>query len=96
MDLTPWISPIVTVVVAIVGAYIAMKNANNQKFEEIKVQNAEQTAMLKSLKEQVEKHNGVIERTFKIEADLNTAFKHIDRLREQDEKISERMEKLHE
>ena len=96
MDLTPWISPIVTVVVAIVGAYIAMKNANNQKFEELKVQNAEQTAMLKALKEQVEKHNGVIERTFKLESDMNTAFKHIDRLRDQDEKITERIEKLHE
>lgn len=95
MDLTPWISPIVTVVVAIVGAYIAMKNANNQKFEELKVQNAEQTAMLKALKEQVEKHNGVIERTFKLESDMKTAYKHIDRLRDEDEKILERIEKLH-
>lgn len=93
--MTPWISPIVTVVVAIVGAYIAMKNANNQKFEELKVQNAEQTAMLKALKDQVEKHNGVIERTFILESEMKTAYKHIDRLRDEDEKILERIEKLH-
>ena len=95
VDMTPWISPIVTVVVAIVGAYIAMKNANNQKFEELKVQNAEQTAMLKTLKEQVEKHNGVIERTFKLESDMHTAYKRIDELKEKDEKLAAKIEKLH-
>ena len=89
MDMTPWIAPAVSVAIAVIGAYIAMKNANNAKFEEIKVQNAEQYAMLKALKEQVEKHNGVIERTYGLEHDMKTAFLRIDELKEADAKLAE-------
>jgi len=34
------------------------------------------------LTKRVEKHNGMVERTYKIEKDLNTAFTRIDNLRE--------------
>ena len=37
---------------------------------------------LDNLAEVVDKHNKVVERTFKLESDLNTAFKHIDRIRD--------------
>lgn len=93
MDFTPYISPLVTAVIAIVGAYVAMKNANNAKFEELRVQNAEQMAMLKALKEQVEKHNNVIERTFKLESDVNTAFKRIDELKEADLRFDDKLDR---
>ena len=95
MDITPYLGPIVTIVIAVVTAYVATNAANNRKFEEIKVQNAEQTAMLKALKEQVEKHNQVVERTFKLETEMSTAFRRIDELRERDEHIETKMEKLH-
>lgn len=96
MDITPFISPLVTIALAVVTAYIATNASNNHKFEELRVQNAEQTALLKALKEQVEKHNGVIERTFKLESDMHTAYKRIDELKERDEKIEAKMERLHE
>lgn len=96
MDLTPYLSPIVAAVIAIVGAYVAMKNANNAKFEELKVQNAEQMAEIRALKEQVEKHNGVVERTFVLERDMKTAWVRIDELKERDDKIEAKIEKFHE
>ena len=37
---------------------------------------------LDNLAEIVDRHNKVVERTFKLESDLNTAFKHIDRIRD--------------
>lgn len=42
---------------------------------------------LDGLADTVDKHNKVVERTFKLESDLNTAFKHIDRLREDIERV---------
>ncbi len=95
MDITPFISPIVTVVLAVITAYVATNASNNHKFEEIRVQNAEQTALLRSLKEQVERHNGVIERTFTLETEMRTAYRRIDELKERDEKLETKMEKLH-
>jgi cell division protein FtsB len=48
------------------------------------------------LKEDVEKHNGVMEREYKLESDVHTAFKRIDELKDRDEKIEARIERLHE
>ena len=44
-------------------------------------------AKLDNLADTVDKHNKVVERTFKLESDLHTAFKHIDRLRDDIEKV---------
>ena len=95
MDITPYVGAIVTVVVAIVGGYVAMKNANNAKFEQISVQIASLSQQVADLKEQVEKHNSTIERTFKLESDMNTAFKRIDELKDRDEKLEAKMDKYH-
>ena len=96
MDITPYISPIVTVIVAVVTAYVAMKNANNAKFQELSVQIAALSTQLADLKDQVEKHNNVVERTFKLESDMHTAYKRIDELKVRDDKLEAKMEKLHE
>ena len=96
MDLTPYIGAIVTAAVFIVGSYVAMKNANNEKFNELSVQIATLQTEIRDLRRDVEKHNDVVERTHKLEADLHTAFKRIDELKERDEKIEQRIEKLHE
>ncbi|MBQ9000402.1 MAG: hypothetical protein IJ087_00930 [Eggerthellaceae bacterium] len=104
MDFTPYIGPIATVAIGLIGFYIAMKNANNAKFEALSVQlaaqNAEQTAEIRALKQQladlkaeVEKHNGVIERTYKLESDMHTAFKRIDELKDADLRIERRIER---
>jgi uncharacterized coiled-coil protein SlyX len=95
MEVEPFISPVVTIIIAVVTAYIATNANNSHRFEELKVQNAEQTTMLKALKEQVEKHNGVIERTYLLESSMKTAFHRIDELRDADEKLAEKIERSH-
>lgn len=49
--------------------------------------NSKATALLsyrmEQLEKKVEKHNQVVERTYKIEKDLNTAFIRIDELKEE-------------
>lgn len=39
--------------------------------------------MLETLTKDVEQHNKVVERTYKLESDLHTAFKHIDIIRDE-------------
>ena len=95
MDLTPYIGSIVTVIVAIVGGYVAMKNANNEKFNALSVQIAALSQQVADLKEDVEKHNGAVERTYKLELDMHTAFKRIDELKTKDEKLEAKIEKFH-
>ena len=95
MDITPYISSIVTAVIAIVGAYVAMKNANNAKFEALSIQIATLSQKVDDLAAQVEKHNQVIERTYALEQNVKTAFVRIDELKERDEKIESKIEKLH-
>ena len=94
MDFAVIISPLASALIAIVGAYIATKNSNNDKFAALQAQNAEQTAELRSLKDQVEKHNNVIERTFKLESDVHTAFKRIDELKDRDDKLEQKIDNL--
>lgn len=84
MDISPYIGTIVTVVIAFGGTY-AMMSSRLTKLE----------TLIVDLRRDVEKHNNVVERTHKIEADLHTAFKRIDELKEHDEKIEQKMEKLH-
>ena len=95
MDFTPYIGAIVTASVFIIGSYVAMKNANNAKFTELTAQIARLETKMDDLGERVEKHNSTIERTFKLESDMNTAFKRIDELKHRDERIEDRMELLH-
>jgi len=95
VDITPYIGSIVTVVIAIVGGYVAMKNANNEKFNSLSIQIATISTKVDNLRTDVEKHNNLVERTAGIERDLNTAYKRIDELKAKDEKLEERMEKLH-
>ena len=95
MDITPFIAPGVSVLIAFVVGYVAMKNANNVKFNALSVQIATLQQAVNDLKGDVEKHNNVVERTGKLEADLNTAFKRIDELKERDERLESKIEKFH-
>ena len=95
MDITPYIGAIATVVIAIVGGYVAMKNANNEKFNTISVQIATVSQQVTDLKEDVEKHNHVVERVYTNERDIKTAFHQLDELKERDKNIEARIDKLH-
>ena len=71
MDWTPFIAPMVTALIAAGGTYAAVS---------AKLARLEQS--ITDLRRNVEKHNQVIERTFKLESDTATAFHRIDELRD--------------
>lgn len=83
MDFTPYIGTIVTVVIAF-GAFYGAVNARLAKTEQ----------KLDDLKDQVEKHNQVVERTYKLETEMVTAYKRIDELKARDERLEDRMDNL--
>ena len=68
--IAPMASGIISAIVAAFGVYVAITNRLT-KLE----------TLIEELRKDVEKHNHVIERTFKMESDLNTAVKHIDEQR---------------
>lgn len=91
MDLTIIVSPLVSALIAAVAAYVATKNSNNEKFAELRAQNAEQTAEIRGLKEQVRRFNDLAERIYKLEGNVTTAFKRIDELRAREDRIENRL-----
>lgn len=95
MDISPYIGAIVTVVVAITGGYVAMKNAMNAQLNALSVQIAALSQQVADLKEDVEKHNHVVERVYVNERDIKTAFHQLDELKDRDAKIEARIDKLH-
>jgi len=84
VDLTPYIGTIVTIVLAFVGFY-GMVSTRLARTEQ----------RIEDLVKEVEKHNNVIERTYGVERDLNTAFKRIDELKDADKKLEDKIEKFH-
>lgn len=85
MDLSPYIGTIVSVVLAFVGFY-GMVSTRLARTEQ----------KIDDLQDTVDRHNRVVERTYKLESDMHTAYKRIDELKVRDEKIEQKMEKLHE
>lgn len=65
---------------AVVAGWV--KNSSDSKREMIE-RLARLETMIERLSKDVEKHNRVIERTFKVESDLHTAFKRIDEIRDE-------------
>lgn len=71
--ITPILASIIaTAVTTGFATYVAMSNRMT-KLE----------TLIDHLTKTVEKHNEVVERTFKLESDLHTAFKHIDLMRDE-------------
>lgn len=82
MDITPYIGTIVAVVTAMGATYAAI-NSRLAKLE----------TLISELKGTVEKHNSVIERTYKLESDMATAFKRVDELKDADLRLEQKIEK---
>lgn len=83
MDLTPYIGPAVTVIIAVAASWMGF-STRIAKLE----------AMLAELKGDVEKHNQVVERTYHLESNAQTAWKRHDELAERVDKIEERIDRL--
>lgn len=82
MDWAPYAGAIATFIVALVGFY-GMVSTRLAKLE----------TMIGELRKDVEKHNSVIERTFKLESDMKTAFVRIDELKAKDERLEDKIDK---
>lgn len=67
----PIASGVISALVAAFGVYVAITNRLT-KLE----------TLIEELRRDVEKHNSVVERTFRTEGDLRTAFKHLDEQRD--------------
>ena len=83
MDITPYVGTIATVIIAF-GAFYGAVNARLARTEQ----------KLDDLTQQVEKHNAVMERTYRLESDMATAYKRIDELKEKDTRIEDKLEDL--
>lgn len=84
MDITPYLGPIVTALIAF-GATYAAFSARLTKLE----------TMIVDLRRDVEKHNQVVERTYELETEMKAVWKRIDELKVKDERIENKMESLH-
>ena len=84
MDWAPFIAPAVSVVIAVVSLWFGFSS----RISKLEV-------LIQELKNDVEKHNEVVERTYVLERDMKTAYMRIDELKEHDEKIEAKIERLH-
>ena len=84
MDITPYLGPIVTALIAF-GATYAAFSARLTKLE----------TLIEDLRRDVEKHNQLVEKTAVNTRDIKTAFYKIDELRKRDDKLEEKIERLH-
>ena len=71
MDITPYLGPIVTALIAF-GATYAAFSARLTKLE----------TMIEDLRRDVEKHNQVVERTYKLETEVDNLYHRYDEMRD--------------
>ena len=70
MDFTPLIGPVLTAVITGGGVYAAITNRLTRL-----------ETLIESLRAETEKHNSVIERTFKLESDMANIFHQLDEIK---------------
>lgn len=71
MDMTPYIGTIVTVIIAVGSVYAAISSRLTRL-----------ETMIDTLTKTVDKHNQVVERTFKLETEVENIYHRIDELKE--------------
>lgn len=71
MDITPYIGTIVTVIIAVGSVYAAISSRL-----------ARLETMIETLTKTVDKHNQVVERTYKLETEVDNIYHRIDELKE--------------
>ena len=78
---------LVTGVLALVGVIIASRAQGKQMDVKLQVGLTEMRKDIQALREETQRHNGLIERTFKLEADVG-------RLQDEDHRQNRRIEEL--
>ena len=70
MDFTPYVGTIVTVIIAVGGFYIAIVSRLTRL-----------ETMIETLTTTVDKHNNMVERTYKLESDVDNLYHRYDELK---------------
>ena len=70
MDITPYLGTIVTVIIAVGGVYAAISSRLTRL-----------ETMIDTLTKTVEKHNNVVERTYKLETEVDNLYHRYDELK---------------
>ena len=83
IDPNSLVAPVLTAILTGLGVYVGMSN----QLAVIKTE-------LKALTAQVEKHNSTVERTYKLESDTTTMWRRIDELRDELERVEDKMDSL--
>lgn len=73
MDITPYLGTIVTVIIAVGGFYIAIASRLTRL-----------ETLIDALTKTVDKHNHVVERTSKLEAEVENLYHRYDEIRKED------------
>lgn len=73
MDITPYIGTIVTVIIAVGGFYIAIASRLTRL-----------ETLIDALTKTVDKHNHVVERTSKLEAEVENLYHRYDEIRKEE------------
>lgn len=73
MDITPYIGTIVTVIIAVGGFYIAIASRLTRL-----------ETLIDALTKTVDKHNHVVERTTKLEAEVENLYHRYDEIRKEE------------
>ena len=84
MDITPYVAPMVTAVIAASGTYAAMSS---------RLARIEQK--VDDLADDVRRHNGVVERTAILERDQKAAWREIEKVRSDTNSVRDEMHRLH-
>ena len=71
MEITQFISPLLSALLAFAGSYFALTNRITRL-----------ETMIETLSERVQKHNSVIERTYKLEVEVDNLYHRYDELRD--------------
>ena len=80
---------LVFAIVAAIGVVYTISKNGRENDSEVLERLTRLETKLDGLAEVVDRHNKVVERTYKLESDLATAFKHIDLMRNDISKIDD-------
>lgn len=83
VDLSVFIAPVFTALLTGLGVWVGMSN----QVTAIKVE-------IKNLTKQVEKHNSVVERTYKLETDTSTMWRRLDELRDEVKRVEDKLDAM--
>lgn len=81
MEWTELIGFALTAVIAVFGSYTATKRINEERELRLETKIARLEAKMDSLTSEVEKHNQMVERTYKLETEVDNLYHRYDELK---------------